>query len=391
MSAHPLPPMANTDSPSSSLRRTDLENWHISRGATMTDFNGWNMPLYYEGMTAEHLHTRSAAGLFDLGHMGRVWVTGPEALEYLKQITPAQLEEARIGDVLYSFLLRPDGTTIDDITIYLVEAERFLLVVNAGNRERAVEWMKVQAADFPVDAVVIDDASSRLGMIAIQGPMALPVMQVLFGENTEFPSYYRFTTWYDTVRPGPLLVSRTGYTGEDGFELYPQASTTFPLWEALLECCPEAGVKPIGLGARDSLRLEAAMPLYGHEWDDTTTPVEAGLTRFLTKKRPYSGSDALTGHPRRKLIGWRIDARGPIPRQGTPVATTEDGPITGIVTSGVFSPTLKAVIGLAYVEAVPESSPAVFPKPGETIFPEVRGNRVAATVVQRPFYKRSRP
>jgi aminomethyltransferase len=355
----------------------------------MTDFNGWDMPLYYRGMTAEHQHTRKAAGLFDLGHMGRLWIRGERSLEFLLAVTPAQLNQARIGDVLYSFLLRPDGTTLDDITIYLVEPERFLMVVNAGNRARAVAWLRQQAASYGAEAVTVEDASESLGMIALQGPLAIAVMQVLFGDNTEFPAYYKFVTWYDTVRPGPLLVSRTGYTGEDGFELYPEASTVGPLWEALLGCCPEAEVKPIGLGARDSLRLEAAMPLYGHEWDDSTTPVEAGLSKFMARDRIYLGSTVLAHPPMRKVIGWRIDARGPIPRQHTPLALTEDGPLVGEVTSGIFSPTLQAVIGLAYVAADPTTGQV--PAVGSTVFPEVRGNRVAATVVRRPFYKRSLP
>jgi aminomethyltransferase len=371
------------------LHKTPLESWHLAHKATMTDFNGWNMPLYYQGMLAEHHHTRTKVGIFDLGHMGRVRISGDGAFEFVQWITPANLETARVGDVLYSFLLRENGTVIDDITIYIESPESFLLVVNAGNAARVLDWLKVQQSKWDRGSVAIHDESQSLGMIALQGPLSMAVMQVLFGENADYPAYYRFTVWHDTVKPGPLIISRTGYTGEDGFELYPTQDALLPLWEALLGCCPEAEVRPIGLGARDSLRLEACMPLYGHELTDEITPLDAGLARFVTQNRGFLGKGALSSPSRRVQIAYSIDARGPIPRQGAPLALSNASEPVGQVTSGIFSPTLQKVIGLASVDRALCESQGGIPKKGTVIFPEVRGQRIEATVVARPFYKRT--
>lgn len=376
------------------MKQTPLNQWHRARGATMTDFNGWDMPLFYTGITEEHRHTRTATGLFDLCHMGRIRVTGAGAKPFLDRLTAAKVTQAAPGEVQYSFLLRPDGTTIDDITIYHDETDA-MLVVNAGNKERALAWISEQAADVP--DVTVEDLSDAWGMVAIQGPGARRVVAALFGALPELDTYYRFVNLADTVAPRAIL-STTGYTGEHGYELYLPAEHLPRAWEALMAACPEAHVKPIGLGARDSLRLEAAMPLYGHEWDDTTTPLEAGLGKFVDfDKGDFTGRTALaavrdSGGPTRRLVGFELVAKGPVARQGFAVHATdvanedsapnEKNPSVGIVTSGIHSPTLGKVIGLAYVHP----SLATVDTP---IFIEIRGCLHPAVVVRRPFYKRS--
>jgi glycine cleavage system T protein len=365
------------------MRETTLHDWHVSHGATMTDFNGWHMPLYYKGITEEHNHTRTKAGLFDLGHMGRVMLRGAKAREFVDYLTPARVSEAQTGDVQYSFLLRENGTVIDDITIYYDE-DYILLVINAGNRDRDIAWIKEQAAKF--GGVDVENLSDSWGMIALQGPKSDLVMKKLFGPATTFPGYYKFARFDDTVAPGPVIISGTGYTGEHGYEIYLPSEHCGKLWEALAGCEPTAEVAPIGLGARDSLRLEASMPLYGHELDDNTTPLHAGLNKFVNLDKPsFIGRDALlkvkADGPAQKLTAFEITQRGPIARQGFNVVS-EAGDKIGTVTSGIFSPTLQKTVGMAYVK--PE-----FSKIGTAIQIEVRGKLLPATIIKRPFYRRN--
>lgn len=366
------------------MRKTPLNEWHRSHGATMTNFNGWDMPLYYRGITEEHLHTRQAAGLFDLSHMGRIWITGAGARQFVDQVTPARVREATTGEVQYSFLLTEEGRTIDDITIYYDEQD-VLLVVNAGNRDRDVEWLKAREGVVP--GVTVTDFSERWGMIALQGPRSNDVMRAVFGGAFEPPPYYRFVKLTDALFPGDLIISTTGYTGEHGFEFYLPAEHVGKLWETLLAASPEADVWPIGLGARDSLRLEAGMPLYGHELTDETTPLCAGLGKFCDLEKPsFIGREALleeknSGGPSRKLIGFEMAQKGPIARQGFDVCGADGTPV-GKVASGIFSPTLQKVVGMAYVDAP-------LARVGNEIFIDIRGRKLPAVIVKRPFYKRS--
>jgi aminomethyltransferase len=395
------------------MRKTVLHSWHIEHGATMTDFNGWHMPLYYRGITEEHLHARTKAGLFDLGHMGRVRTEGAGAMAFVDRLTPARVRGAKylnhppqadtealrggkrvesgeekveggFGDVQSSFLLNERGRVIDDITIYYEAIDSILLVINAGGRERDLAWITMQASDST--DVRITDLSDEWGMVAIQGPNSQVVVQQLFG-GMEMPNYYQFARYDDTIGPGLLIVSGTGYTGEHGYEFYLPQQNVPKLWNALLSVAPEAEVWPIGLGARDSLRLEAAMPLYGHELNEETTPVAAGLGKFVDLDKPeFIGREALlrqkqSGGPPHKLVAFEMKQRGPIARHGFSVRSVDCGKI-GTVTSGIFSPTLQKVIGLAYVSA-PDALV------GNEIQIEVRGKLHPAIIVKKPFYKRS--
>lgn len=366
------------------MRKTPLNEWHRSHGATMTDFNGWDMPLYYRGITEEHLHTRQAAGLFDLSHMGRIWITGSGAREYVDGMTPARVKDAKAGDVQYSFLLDERGHTIDDITVYYDDVD-VLLVVNAGNKDRDYEWLKSHEGD--VADVTVTDFSDRWGMIALQGPRSNDVMRALFGGEFAAPGYYRFAKLTDTIFPGDMIVSETGYTGEQGYEFYLPAEHVAKLWEALMAAAPEADVAPIGLGARDSLRLEAGMPLYGHELNDETTPLCAGLGKFCDLEKPsFIGRDALietknAGGPSKKLVGFEMTQRGPVARQGFDICSA-DGAVVGKVASGIFSPSLQKVVGMAYVDTP-------LAKVGNEVLIDIRGRKLPANIVKRPFYKRS--
>jgi len=367
------------------MLKTSLNEWHAGHGATMTDFHGWHMPLYYAGITQEHNHTRTRAGLFDLGHMGRVFVWGDKARDFVNVLTPAKVATAKPGDVQYSFLLRPDGTVIDDITIYYGDAE-ILLVINAGNRERDVEWIREQADKFGA-GVEIEDRGESWGMIALQGPLSLEIMGRLFDKQITGLEYYTFAKIRPESYPGEMIISRTGYTGEDGFEIYLPTENVQPLWEAIIAAgaAPD-DVQPIGLGARDSLRLEAAMPLYGHELDDSLTPLHAGLGKFVDlDKGDFVGREPLAelkaaGGPDKKLVGFEMTQRGPIPRQGFPVLDPAGTPI-GQVTSGIFSPTLQKTVGLAYIS---KEHAAI----GSSISIEIRGRALPATIIKRPFYRR---
>ncbi len=351
----------------------------------MTDFNGWHMPLYYKGITQEHQHTRTAAGLFDLGHMGRVFLTGPQARAFVDHLTAARVNEAQPGEVQYSFLLREDGTVIDDITVYFAP-ENVLLVVNAGNRERDVSWIRDQATAFGGE-IEVDDRSDAWGMIALQGPLSRAIAERLFGDDVANLGYYRFV---HKAIPGiaeEAIISRTGYTGEDGYEIYLPGEGVAALWEKLMASEPDDKVQPIGLGARDSLRLEAGMPLYGHELNNSLTPLHAGLGKFLAMdKTNFIGRAALAslkeeGGPAERLVGFEMLQRGPVAREGFPVLN-EAGNTIGRVTSGIFSPTLQKTIGLAYVSREHATV-------GNSISIEIRGRALPAQIVKRPFYRRN--
>lgn len=365
---------------SDGLQRTPLADEHVSLGGKMVDFGGWYMPVQYTSLVEEHQTVRQKVGLFDVSHMGEVRVTGKDTIAYLNYITvnnPTKIED---GQAQYTAMTTPDGTVVDDLLIYRISQEECLLVINAANINKDVAWMEQHAEGFDVALV---NESDQTGQIAIQGPLAEKVLQKLASPGLDTLSYYHFRQ--DQIDSIPVLISRTGYTGEDGFECYLAADKTVELWRKLLEAGKEDGILPAGLGARDTLRLEARMHLYGQDMDETTTVLEAGLG-WITKLKneaDFVGKAALKAQKKaglsRKLVGFEIQGRG-IARHGYPVVD-ETGEI-GHVTSGTHAPTLKKSIGLAYV-------PLSLSKPGSTFHIRIRNKEVAAVVVKGAFYQRN--
>lgn len=357
------------------LRRTPLYDCHLEAGARMVDFAGWEMPVQYQGVIDEHRAVRTAAGLFDVSHMGEVRVRGAGAEAFLQRLTPNDVARLAPGRAHYSGLLTERGTYVDDILIYRLAPADFLVVVNASNAQRDFEWIADRADG---EAEVVDE-SDRYALLALQGPQAVEILTPLATPGAADLKYYGFRQ--GEVAGVPALISRTGYTGEDGFELYLAPADAPAVWRRLVA----AGAAPAGLGARDTLRLEAAMALYGHEIDETTTPFEAGLGWVVKlDKGDFLGRDALLaqrqqGAPR-KLVGFEVDGRG-IARQGHGVIS--DGARVGTVTSGTWSPTFEKALGLAYV-------PPELAAPGSRLELDVRGKTVPATVVEVPFYRRPR-
>jgi glycine cleavage system T protein (aminomethyltransferase) len=358
-----------------SLKRTPLYDCHAQAGAKLVDFAGWEMPVQYAGVIEEHRAVRTSAGLFDVSHMGEIRVRGAGAEALLQRLTPNDVSKLVPGRAHYSGLLTERGTYVDDLLIYRLAREDFLVVVNAANAERDFEWMVTRSRD---QAEVVDE-SDRWALLALQGPRALEILTPLAAPDVSGLKYYGFA---DGMVDGvPALISRTGYTGEDGFELYLDPEAAPGVWRRLLA----AGVEPAGLGARDTLRLEAAMALYGHEIDETTTPFEAGLGWVVKlDKGDFVGRDALQaqraqGVPR-KLVGFEVEGRG-IARQGHGVFSGDRA--VGSVTSGTWSPTFEKALGMAYV-------PPEMAAPGTPLTLDVRGKALPARVVELPFYRRPR-
>jgi aminomethyltransferase len=367
------------------LRETALRSRHEDLGARLIPFAGWLMPVQYSGVIDEHRTVRSAAGLFDLGHMGQVRVTGTDALPYLQLVTTNDVSKLEPGDAQYSLLPNEQGGVIDDIIVYrLPDEPGYLVVVNAANHAKDVAWMKQQRSSRAELAVDVEDVSDSMGMIAIQGPLASEIMAGL--TETDLSGLEPFHAQRATVAGLPVLVARTGYTGEDGFEFYVPQEQTAALWDALISAGAPRGLKPIGLGARDTLRLEARMPLYGNELADDISPIEAGLGWAVKlDKGPFIGREVIAGvkesGPSRKTVGFRLLERAGSARHGYPVEL--DGRDVGVVTSGAHSPTLGAEIGLALVEA----DVAGVGKPLDIV---IRSRPVKAEQIKLPFYRRAR-
>lgn len=360
------------------LLRTALHAAHLEAGGRLVPFAGWEMPVQYSGVMEEHRAVRSAAGLFDVSHMGEVRVSGAGAEAFLQHLTPNDVAKLAPGRAHYSALLTPEGTYIDDLLVYRLTADEFLLVVNAANVAGDLEWIVERA---PAD-VVVENVSDDFALIALQGPAAPAILQPLCDVGLGGVRYYGFDR--GVVADARCLVSRTGYTGEDGFELYVPVERARGLWDALLAAGREHGLVPAGLGARDTLRLEAGMALYGHELDRDTNPWEANLGWTVKMDAgDFVGRDALAAAraagPSKKLVGFAVVSRG-IAREGC-LAYGGDEPI-GRVTSGTFSPTLERALGMAYLP--PERA-----APGQSFAIEVRGRRLDAEVVGLPFYKRA--
>jgi len=359
-------------------KRTPLYETHRALGARVIEFGGWDMPVQYSGILAEHHAVRTKAGLFDLSHMGEFEVSGPRALEVLQELVVTDVARIQLGQAQYSLMCYPDGGIVDDIIIYRVAEDRFFICVNATNITKDFEWMtqhnRVQAA--------MVDRSDEYALIAVQGPTTLGIVQRLTSLNLIDVKRYWFTT--GDVAGVPALVARTGYTGEDGFELFVAAEQAVSVWNACLDAGRSDGLLPIGLGARDTLRLEAAYMLYGNDIDAQTTPLEAGLQRLVRFEKPtFIGRDALLQQQatgiRKQFIGLSMDEAG-IPRHG--YLLWHDGQQVGIITSGTQSPSLGVGIALGYI-------PPVCAAVGTPLAVEIRGRQVRAHVVARPFYRKS--
>ncbi|HJQ12790.1 MAG TPA: glycine cleavage system aminomethyltransferase GcvT [Gemmatimonadaceae bacterium] len=357
------------------LKRTPLYETHVALGAKMVPFAGFEMPVQYPtGITAEHKAVREKAGLFDVSHMGEFIVRGPQAVDFVSFVTTNDVAALKPGQAHYSTILRDDGTIVDDCLVYRSE-DRVLMVVNGSNIEKDFAHISTYVGKF--DAT-LDDISDHVALLALQGPQAQRILQQHTDTDLSQIKYYEFTTG-TVAGTEKVYISRTGYTGEDGFELYFPTEHAPVMWKELTK---SGEVMPAGLGARDSLRLEMGMALYGNDIDDTTTPLEAGLSWLVKfKKGDFVGRDALLKQKEhgvaRRLIGFTTSERS-FPRHGYPVFV--NGAPSGEVRSGTMSPTLGIPIGTAYV---PTASAAE----GSALEIEIRGKRIPATVVKMPFYK----
>ena len=361
------------------LKKTPLNARHRALGARMVEFGGWDMPIEYSGIVDEHMAVRTRAGLFDVSHMGEIEIAGRDALKAVQHITSNDAAKLTTGQVQYSALTTPQGTFVDDVLVYKLADEHFMLVVNASNIIKDFNWISQHLVEEE-DAVAVN-TSSRYALLALQGPAAKDILQTLTGVDLSAVKYYWFTT--GEVASVRCTISRTGYTGEDGFEVFVPPASADRVWNAILAAGNDAGAVPAGLGARDTLRLEASMRLYGNDMDETTTVVEADLGWIVGwKKQEFLGLDVLQSQkatgPRRKLVGFEMVDRA-IARHGYDVYV--DGTHAGTVTSGTQTPFLRKAIGMAYV---PIERAAV----GSEFEIDVRGRRVRAAVVPMPFYKR---
>jgi aminomethyltransferase len=366
-----------TDAP---LKQTPLNARHRALGARMVPFAGWDMPVEYAGLSQEHLAVRTRAGLFDVTHMGQVELAGKEALTAVQWISSNDASRLKIGQAHYSGLTTPAGTFVDDMLVYRFAEDHFLLVINASNVDKDVAWIMEQTRRFDVAAV---DTSSRYALIALQGPLARQVMQRLSNVDLTGIKYYWFA--HGEIAGVRGTLSRTGYTGEDGFEVFVPPQQAVKVWDAILDAGRDEQVIPAGLGARDTLRLEAAMRLYGNDIDDTTTVLEADLEWIVGwNKGDFLGRRALEEQKARgvatRIVGFEMKDRA-IARHGYPVIS--GGTPVGRVTSGTQTPFLRKAVGMAYV-------PVALAAPGSEFDVEVRGRLARATVVPLPFYKRPR-
>jgi aminomethyltransferase len=372
--------MTAEDTAAAALKRTPLFDEHRALDARLVEFSGWEMPVQYSGILEEHRAVRTRAGLFDVSHMGEFRVAGPDALAYLQYLVPNDVSKLTIHQALYTQLCLPDAGTIDDLLVYRLDENEYMTVVNAGNIDKDFAWAVQQSRNFDVR---LTNQSDSTGLLALQGPEAQSILQPLTEVDLSGIRYYHF-------EPGKVdgiecIISRTGYTGEDGFELYCSSADVARLWRDLLAAGKERGLLPAGLGARDTLRLEASYCLYGHDLDEATNPLEAGLGWTIKlNKGEFIGHDALAKIKeqgvKRKLVGIQMVERG-VCRGG--YAIYADGEQIGALTSGAPSPTLNKNIGMGYVEAA-------LAVPGKTVHIDIRGKHTAALIVALPFYKRQK-
>lgn len=361
------------------ILKTPIHNWHIKNKARMVEYAGWEMPMNFTSIIEEHNAVREHAGLFDVCHMGRLRVKGPDRIQFMNYICTNDIETLGEGKVQYSFLCNADGGIIDDITVYKSE-EYILIICNAINRERVVDWLNANKRYFNV---FIEDETASLSMIAIQGPAAEFILQEITTPALNTIKYYNFTL--AQVKGAKALISRTGYTGEDGFEIYLGMLYINPIWEKLIEIGKSKGLKPIGLGARDTLRVEACLPLYGNEMDDYTTPIEIGFDRFVKfQKRDFMGRKGLlhstSSEFSKRLVAFEMVDKG-IPRKDFQIYKNDV--LIGKVTSGIFSPTLNRGVGMGFIDQLSA-------KVGTNIEIRHESRRYEAVIAARPLYKRRR-
>jgi glycine cleavage system T protein len=359
--------------------KTPLYATHLQYGGKIVEFGGWLLPVQYEGIIAEHRAVREKAGLFDVSHMGEVSVKGPDALAYLQKVVTNDVAKLADTQVQYTPMCYPNGGTVDDLLIYRYHADEYLLVINAANIAKDWDWFQENRAGFDVE---LTNLSPELAQLALQGPLAETILAKLTAAPAGRLGYYWFLPEAE-VAGRRVMVSRTGYTGEDGFEIYCQPADAPLLWEAIMEAGRPLGLMPAGLGCRDTLRFECCMPLYGHELLADISPLEAGLTRFVRlDKGDFNGRAVLAAQasegPKRKVAGFVLTERG-VARAEYPVLA--DGRQIGTVTTGSYAPTVDKNLGMALVEAG-------YAKAGTNLAVEIRGRAVAATVIAKPFYKR---
>lgn len=360
------------------LKRTPLFDLYSEYGGKTIDFGGWELPVQFSSIKEEHEAVRTRVGLFDVSHMGEVFVEGPDSLAFLQKLVTNDVSKLTEGRAQYTAMCYPDGGTVDDLLIYKFTDERYLLVVNASNIEKDLEWMNDQADGD----VTITDRSAEYALLAIQGPAAATVLQKLTDKDLTEVKPFRFVEGV-SISGHDVLLSRTGYTGEDGFELYTAPEAAKELWPKILKVGQEEGILPCGLGARDTLRFEACLPLYGQELSKEISPLEAGISFVvkLQKETDFVGKEALAKQKEalpRKLVGLEMIDKG-IPRTGYAIYKGDEK--IGEVTTGTQSPTLKKNIGLGLVKTE-------FANIGEELTVEIRGKQLKAVVAETPFYKR---
>ena len=359
--------------------RTGLYDTNVSLGARMVEFGGWDMPVQYpDGILAEVKAVRTATGVFDVSHMGRLYLSGPKATEFLDWVLTGSVSGLRIGRARYCLICNEKGGVIDDTIFYRLAEDRYLLIPNAGNRLTVVAWFQRWIDEKFSPGCTMEDVTTSTGLIAFQGPGTIDAIDQI--ADTPISEMRPFSWVESAIQGAPVFVARTGYTGEDGFELLVQGDDVVKVWNALTG----SGAVPCGLGARDVLRLEAGLPLHGHEIDEETSPIEAGLDRFVRTDKEYVASAILKEQQengvQRKLVGFTLPGRS-APRAG--YTLLHQGKSIGSVTSGSYSPTLDTSIGMGYVLGL-------YFSPGTTLDLDIRGRTVAVTVTALPFYTRPR-
>lgn len=359
------------------MKNTALTDIHISLGAKMVPFAGYNMPVQYEGINAEHLTVRTGVGVFDVSHMGEFILKGEKALDLIQKVTSNDASKLVDGKVQYSCLPNETGGIVDDLLVYRIDEKTYMLVVNASNTEKDWNWI----SKYNNYGVEMKDISDRTSLLAVQGPKATEVLQKLTETDLSSMEYYSFKKGTFAGIEN-VLISATGYTGAGGFEIYVDNAHAQHIWDAIFMAGTDAGIKPIGLGARDTLRLEMGFCLYGNDIDDTTSPLEAGLGWITKFTKDFVNSDKLAEQKKngveRKLVGFEMIERG-IPRHDYEIIDAEGNTI-GKVTSGTQSPSLQKAVGMGYVKTA-------FSTPGSEVFIKIRNASVKACVVKLPFYK----
>lgn len=361
-----------------SLKRTPLYDAHVKAGGKIVEFGGWEMPIQYAGIIDEHKRCRESAGIFDVSHMGEIDLQGPDAFKLINKLITNDASKLQLKQIIYSPMCYEDGGVVDDLLVYKMAEDHFYIVVNASNTDKDYDWFQKNAEGMDVK---MENISSQTVQIAVQGPKAESILQKLTDCDLAKIRYYWFD--YGKVDGVDAIISRTGYTGEDGFEIYISPDYGIQVWDKIVEAGQSEGIVPVGLGARDTLRLEARLPLYGHEMSNEITPLEAGLNIFVKlDKESFNGKEPLVKQKeeglKRKLAGFEITGRG-VPRSDYVIK--KDGEEIGWVTSGSFAPSLNKNIGLALVK--PE-----FASVGTVFEVDIRGKGIEAKVIKTPFYSR---